>query len=318
VNSWQAGELEYVLCDHCGAECRTARYTRGDGMAVVCCGNCALAFLNPRPRPELVPTLYDPAYFTGEAAATRQGGLRLDLGAGSGHGSLQREQLDWVTQTLTLRQGALAGRRILEIGCATGDLLQALQERGVRGSGVELSAFAAEHARGRGLDVFCGTLEEYSARCTERFDAILAFELIEHVLSPAAFLGQVAKLLQPGGLLLLSTPNFACTRRYGAQWSGLTGSFEHLYFFDQATLGKLTAAKGFVPVTVESTKYLGGPLRPFGLIGRWRERLRTLRYFIGEIGLVNTLKAVSDRAAPAYPFALGHTLRLAFRLQPDA
>lgn len=315
MKQWLPEQLETVGCDLCGAASAQSKFKRGDGMTVVQCPQCGLAFLSPRPRAEFICKLYGVDYFTGEAAERGDGGLRLNVDdVGNVTVDLDKAASRPV-ELLAKLDGSLVGKRILEVGCATGDMLLQLQRRGAHVQGVELSSFAAGVAQQRGLDVVAATIEDFASRQSVAVDALLSFEVIEHVLSPSSFFATVVKLVRPGGLVLLSTPNYACTRRYGYEWAGLNGSFEHIYFLEQRTLAQIAVKHGLVPVYVESTKYLGGPLLPLKGWDRFRERVKTLAYFVGEVGWINTLRAVSSRASPVYQYGLGHTLLMAFRKQ---
>lgn len=103
----------------------------------------------------------------------------------------------------------LAGKSALDVGCGAGLLCEPLARLGAEVTGVdaapELIAAAREHAAGQGLAVTyraCG-VEEVEGQ----FDLVTAMEVIEHVVSPVAFLRSLAERLRPDGLLLLSTPN---------------------------------------------------------------------------------------------------------------
>jgi 2-polyprenyl-3-methyl-5-hydroxy-6-metoxy-1,4-benzoquinol methylase len=308
--AWEPAQLETVACDNCGSQQAVRRFARPDGLDVSQCATCGLAFLQRRPRPELVAKFYEQDYFTGDSANSGIGGLRpSDQPA-----SIDTRRVPREIALLQQLGGDTRSKDLIEIGCATGALLVQLQPHCRSVQGIELSDYASGQARQRGLPVFTGTVDDFMcANPGRQADIVLAFEVIEHVLSPSAFLAALSSIVRPGGLLLLSTPNFACTRRYGSEWKGLHGSFEHLYFFDPRTLAQMAARHGFVSVHTESTKYLGGDLTPRSGFDRLRERLKTLRYFLGEIGVINTLQAITDRQSPIYRHGIGHTLLMGFR-----
>ena len=103
-----------------------------------------------------------------------------------------------------------AGKSVLDVACGTGYGSALLGEKAAAVFGVDLSAEAVHHARrhyGSPKVHFaqsgCLTLPFPSGQ----FDLVAAFEIIEHLEDPEAFLAELQRVLQPAGLLLLSTPN---------------------------------------------------------------------------------------------------------------
>ena len=105
----------------------------------------------------------------------------------------------------------LAGLRILDIGCGAGLLCEPFARLGAEVIGVDPSAtnisvakLHAERAQ-LSIDYRCTTVEEIDP--LERFDIVLAMEVVEHVVDVGAFLDRCALLLKPGGLMVVSTLN---------------------------------------------------------------------------------------------------------------
>ena len=107
---------------------------------------------------------------------------------------------------------SLKGLRILDIGCGAGVLCEPLARCGADVVGVEPGEsniiMARQHAREAGLaiDYRCTTAEAL-AKAGERFDIVLAMEVVEHVADAPAFLARCAELVTAGGLMILSTIN---------------------------------------------------------------------------------------------------------------
>jgi 2-polyprenyl-6-hydroxyphenyl methylase/3-demethylubiquinone-9 3-methyltransferase len=117
--------------------------------------------------------------------------------------------------------------RILDIGCGAGLLSESLAKAGHDVLGLDASAeaiaAAQAHATGRGLTLAyrTGAAEELQAE-GQKFPVITALEVIEHVPDPAGFVATLASLLEPGGLLFISTlnrtPRSWLTAKLGAEF----------------------------------------------------------------------------------------------------
>ena len=99
-------------------------------------------------------------------------------------------------------------RRVLDIGCGKGFLLKEFQRNGWDVQGVELSDHSARHAREvLGLNIHVGD-HWAKAMNDECIDAAILWHVLEHSPDPSQQLQETHRLLVPGGLLLVSVPNF--------------------------------------------------------------------------------------------------------------
>jgi SAM-dependent methyltransferase len=119
--------------------------------------------------------------------------------------------------------GALASRppgRLLDVGSGRGDLGVTLGHRGWRVTGLEPSPGACAEARRRGVATIEGTLTAAAEPLPRELDAVAFQHSLEHVAEPLDDLRAAAGLLRPGGLALISLPNFGSwhARRFGADW----------------------------------------------------------------------------------------------------
>jgi 2-polyprenyl-6-hydroxyphenyl methylase / 3-demethylubiquinone-9 3-methyltransferase len=110
------------------------------------------------------------------------------------------------------RLDALAGLRILDIGCGGGILSEPLARLGAEIVGADPSepniAAAKLHAAEAGLTVdYRATTAEALADAGERFDVVLAMEVVEHVADLSLFIKRCAEMVRPGGLMITATLN---------------------------------------------------------------------------------------------------------------
>ncbi|MDR1373636.1 MAG: class I SAM-dependent methyltransferase [Treponema sp.] len=227
-------------------------YLSCGGFSYVRCKNCGLVQMNPQPAPEEVRRRYREGHgddYLSYELANEASFLRLQELSLAGAGFYRLEQPFLPVPPGTERP------RILDIGCATGALLEKLRVRGWDVRGIEISGPQAEYARRvRGLDILELPLEEN--RLPDRFfQAVLASHLIEHLNSPASFVREAARILAPGGRLYISTPNIAGfqARLFRERWR--SAIFDHLYLFSVRTLSALLRSAGF---TIEKVQTWGG------------------------------------------------------------
>ncbi len=110
-------------------------------------------------------------------------------------------------------RAALAGQRVLDVGCGGGLLSEALATAGARVTGIDMAeaslAVARGHMQPRGLaiDYRRITVEAMAAEAPGRFDVVVCMELLEHVPDPASIVDACARLLKPDGDLFFATVN---------------------------------------------------------------------------------------------------------------
>ena len=103
------------------------------------------------------------------------------------------------------------GKRVLDVACGEGYGTALLARHGSHVTGVDISAEAIAHARGRYGSL--ANVEFMEASCTAlplddaSVDVAVSFETIEHIAGQAEFIGELARVLKPGGVLVLSCPN---------------------------------------------------------------------------------------------------------------
>jgi len=117
-------------------------------------------------------------------------------------------RLDWID-----RHAALAGKRVLDVGCGGGILTEAMARRGATVTGIDLSDKALKvaelHLQESRLEISYRNIsaEDFAERHAGAFDVVTCMELLEHVPEPASMVAACARLVRPGGHVFFSTLN---------------------------------------------------------------------------------------------------------------
>ncbi len=95
--------------------------------------------------------------------------------------------------------------KMLDVGCGAGILLDVAKESGWEVFGQDVSSFAVDYCRGKGLEVYACSLTELNLP-ENSFDLITMFDVIAHLGDPVSYLKSCTRLLKPGGYLAIKTP----------------------------------------------------------------------------------------------------------------
>jgi 2-polyprenyl-3-methyl-5-hydroxy-6-metoxy-1,4-benzoquinol methylase len=227
-----------IGCAICGGT-ETRRLYSKSGYEIARCVRCGLVYANPRAPHDAILARYGSDYFWKEYLPAL-GVLEMNF---------DLSQFDVRYAPLLELLGPASGRRLLEIGCGAGFFLKSAERKGWSVVGIELSEEASRFARDRlALDIRWERAETLNVQAAT-FDAVVMFDTVEHLFDPRAVVRSVARALVPGGQLLISTPNFRAFSRQllGSSWAVLS-PLEHMYYFDEQTLGRLVEDCGFTSV----------------------------------------------------------------------
>jgi SAM-dependent methyltransferase len=248
---------EYIVCDLCGADDSVFLFEK-DTFYYVRCRRCGLVYVTPRLRDhqQQQDNFYN-IVTNGNIEAAAEWDRRPERMR-----SLTRVARHYLTYKQT---GA-----VLDVGCSFGAFLEAAESVGWKAYGLEVASKPAFIAA-RHHEVFHGFLSD-APYSPNSFDAVRLNNVIEHVSSPRAIMCDIRRVLRPGGLLYISTPNVGSftAALQGVRWRYVQGG-SHLYLFDLKTLGKLLEAEGFKIVRVSTPgirltdRNGNGEARPFFL-----------------------------------------------------
>lgn len=237
------------------------------------CRACGLVLIRERPTPADIKRYYPSSYSfyrTGPLESVKDAAKAV-LGAAYAPGGSTllavllaplhpiARRLGWLNAVRSYRPPPFVpapGTRLLDVGCGSGltfhpfgrrySLLW-LSRRGVAAEGVEPDPRACAAARAAGLKVVEGTLLGADLP-RGAYDVVRFNHSLEHTHDPAAYLARARELLKPGGLLVVSVPNYD-----GATYSRFPRAVEaprHLFYFNPSSLRRHLEARGFDVVSL--------------------------------------------------------------------
>ena len=233
-----------VSCPAC-QETSFEAYGDKDDIAYVSCNACGTIYTNPRPNLTLLHEFYSQSenyafwnehIFPATETARRERIFKP-----------RAARLDQLCNKFEIQGGTF-----LEIGAAFGTFCQEVDrlQRFKQVVGVEPTPGLAATCRQRGIETRECFVEQIEGQGFAR--TISAFEVIEHLFAPQDFITTCERLLEPGGLLILSCPN---AQGFDVATLGLqSGTFdhEHLNYFNPSSLSNLVEACGLEVLEVQT------------------------------------------------------------------
>ncbi|HVT66070.1 MAG TPA: class I SAM-dependent methyltransferase [Mycobacteriales bacterium] len=203
--------------------------TVGTVLRCLACGHASLA---ETPTDEVLAAAY------GDAADP----VSIDEEAG---------QVETARRSLERIERFAAPGTLVDLGCWTGSFVAAAAGRGWTASGVEPSSWAVERARERGLNVRVGDLQS-SGIAAASMRCVVMCDVIEHLLDVSGAIENVASMLEPGGVLYLTTPDAGgrLARMMGSRWWSILPM--HVQYFTRASMQRLLERHGLQVVEVDS------------------------------------------------------------------
>lgn len=194
----------------------------------------------------------------------------------------------------------LIGNKVIDIGCGDGELAEEIRSPGRSVFGLDISLAALKYATRRGVIPFLGDASGTIFPIRDHsVDTVISLENIEHIFDPCRYLAEIYRVLVPGGVLIMSSPNarfidfsFPFFFRGEAiktaiSEKGYDGG--HLHYFTFAELEKIVTETGFEIIKLEGIalrKYPGLKQVLFRVLARIWERKVLEEYYCKGIFLV--------------------------------
>jgi 2-polyprenyl-6-hydroxyphenyl methylase/3-demethylubiquinone-9 3-methyltransferase len=188
-------------CKICGSDRVASLYhveREDESFDILTCQSCGMHFidyLDPQSSPDEIGRAAD-------RAAAVDSNIESHV-AGHLEANAQRQRQNVETLERHVKGGA-----ILDVGSGGGGFLHAVKDRFERAVGLELDPKYIAYSRASGLEIVTRPLEDdYWDAMIGQFDAITLWDVIEHVNDPLLISSRIKRLLKPGGVLLMDTPN---------------------------------------------------------------------------------------------------------------
>ncbi len=207
-------------------------------------------------------------------------------------------------RTLQFIRGFRNSGRLLEIGCAYGFFLEEARNF-YDVAGIEIADAAVAFCRARGLSVTNGVADESVLARFGMLDVIVLLDVVEHLPDPQSTLALCRKHLNPGGVIVITTGDFASfyARLAGRNWRLMTPP-QHLWFFTPQSIQRLSHSLGFKleacdhPWKVVPLALIEFQMRR--LLGARRGRSSMLANRIGlPVNLFDAMRCVFRKPGPA-------------------
>ncbi len=241
-----ADVLEEVACISCGEtnqEPYFEAYDRifgGGPYRYVRCARCGLIYQNPRIKPGYIGDYYPARSYTwkefkGEKSLVKRLINRLEK-----FYIFHLYKKDKKRVTDFCKSIRLAPRRVLDLGCATGERLYLYRQDGCETIGVEMSEEVLRAKELYGVTVINSSVEDFLKNKGEKFDVITGYHILEHFHDPVSILHDVKDFLSDEGVLALEVPNADSFqfKIFKGRWHSSEAP-RHLYVFSPKTLGRV-------------------------------------------------------------------------------
>ncbi|MBF0329972.1 MAG: class I SAM-dependent methyltransferase [Nitrospirae bacterium] len=261
-------EFVEISCPACGMDNKKTVFTK-IGFEYKECSSCRMLYMSPRPTQSILGEFYSKSanykYFNDYIFPASKEARRKNIFI---------PRVDKVVSIC--KEYGVSLNSILEIGAGFGIFCEELAKRNIFADIVGLEATDAlyETTKDKGFKMYNGILEDVAIQ--EKFNVVVSFEVIEHVMNPLQHLAKINSLLLDGGVLLMTFPNYDGFDISVLGMESDSIDHEHLNYFNEKAIKIILENSRFELLHIETPgkldvelvrkKILSGEFLPGGFI----------------------------------------------------
>jgi 2-polyprenyl-3-methyl-5-hydroxy-6-metoxy-1,4-benzoquinol methylase len=193
------------------------------------CNDCKVIFLSPLLSNQELSAFYT-SYHANENAITKT-----------------KKKIKRATRRIKTLKVKSNAKTFLDVGCNVGTAVEAARCLGLDATGIEIDASATDIAKKQFPEcTFININVEEHSKSKEKYDLVYCSEVIEHVPDPLAFANALYHLVNPGGLLFITTPDSGHLLRPKdfISWNEVKPP-EHIFWYNKESIKRLLLNAGF-------------------------------------------------------------------------
>lgn len=232
--------LELKECPLCHGKNVTIRFscedhtTTHEEFQLSECQDCTFIFTNPQPDESSIGKYYESPEYISHSESNKSLFDKV-------YTYLREAALKWKRGIITSNQPI--GRKLLDVGCGTGNFLQHMKMHGWETTGVEPSESAASKARAKKVGSIFQSIDQIA---NQKYDVITLWHVLEHLHEPKKKLESLKGLLEENGTIIIAVPNRESfdAKYYKNYWAAYDVP-RHLWHFSQENMKSILNETGF-------------------------------------------------------------------------
>jgi len=234
--------VEDVSCPYCQSTEHKDEF-KLNGFIHVTCASCSSVYVTPRLRPEYIDKLYSDSYYSEMFTKSMIPVFE------------KRKKLIGENKYNQITLFSVPKGRVLDVGGGIGEVIDVFKDNQWFCDVVEFNPAAIDWLKSGGHNVYNVHFEDYKS--DKKYDVIMAWGVVEHVLNPANFLKKAYELLKPGGIFVSEVPHgnsmlVDYCRNTGKDPERILQGEQHIMLYSISAYTQIHKSAGFQPVLIKT------------------------------------------------------------------